>query len=67
MYGIRLAVFRIDSDKMLKILNTRYLPLLGKHNPLALKLVRDNNVEKSFMDKIHLSIRTSWRNLSRVS
>ena len=40
MYGIRLAVFRIDPDKMLKNSLAKHLPLLGKDDPLTLKLVR---------------------------
>ena len=65
IYGIRLEIFRIDPDKMMKKYNTRFLPILGKQDPLALKLVRDHHVENSFLDKVHLSIRTSLKNLSR--
>ena len=39
MYGIRFAVFRIDPDKMMKRYNAKFLTLLGKTVPLALKLV----------------------------
>ena len=55
----------MDPDKMIKSYNTRYLPILGKQDPLALNLVRDHYVDKTFLDKVHLSVRTSLRNLSR--
>ena len=63
MFGIRLPVFRLD--QMLKNYNTRYLPLLGNDNLLALRLVIDNHVQDTFLDKVHLSVRTSRRNITR--
>ena len=45
IYKIRMAVFSIDPDKMLRNCNTRFLPILGKEDPLALKLTRDHHVE----------------------
>jgi len=65
IYNMRLAEFRIDLNKMMQHYNTKSLAILGKHDPLALKLTRDHHVQDSFMDKVHLSIRTSLRNLSR--
>ena len=37
----------------------KYLPLLGKDDRLALKLVRDSHVQDTFLDKVHLSVRSS--------
>ena len=65
MYGIRLAVLRLGPNKMLKNYNAKFLPLLGKDDPLALKLVRNNYVQDIFLDKVHLSVRASLRNLTR--
>ena len=58
IYKIRVAEFRIDHDKMMQHYNTRV-------DPLLLKLTRDHHVQNSFLDKVHLSIRTSLRNLSK--
>ena len=63
--NIRLGEFRIDPNKMMQDYNTKFLPILGRDEPLVLKLTSDRHVQDSFLDKVHLSIRTSLRNLSR--
>ena len=65
IYKIRLVEFRLDPEKMVECYNTRYLPILGKNDPLALRLTRDSHVEDSFLPKIHLPVRTSVRNLCK--
>ena len=57
--------FRMDPQKMLEHYNTRYLPILGKRDPLAIKMTRDCHVEESLLQKIHLPVRASIRNLSK--
>ena len=65
VHSIRLVEFRLDPQKMLEHYNTKFLPILGKGDPLAIKLTRDSHVEDSLLQKIHLPVRTSLRNLSR--
>ena len=65
VHSIRLVEFRLDPQKMLEHYNTKFLPILGKGDPLAIKLTRDSHVEESLLQKIHLPVRTSLRNLSR--
>ena len=65
VHNIRLVEFRLDPQKMLEHYKTKFLPILGKGDPLAIKLTRDSQVEDSLLQKIHLPVRTSLRNLSR--
>ena len=65
IYNIRLAELRIDPEKVMKLYYSKFLPILGKDDPLVLKLTRDQHMQNSFLDKIHLSIRTTLRNLSK--
>ena len=45
VHSIRLVEFRLDPQKMLEHYNTKFLPILGKGDPLAIKLTRDSHVE----------------------
>ena len=45
IYNIRLAELKIDPDKMMKLYNTNFLPILSKDDPPALKLTRDHHVQ----------------------
>ena len=65
IFKIRVVEFRIDPDKMVQYYNTKFLPILGKNDPLALKLTRNNHVQESFLEKVHIPITTSLRNLSK--
>ena len=65
IHNIRVVQFRLDPQKMSQNYETRYLPVLGKGDPLAIKMTRDNHVEKSFLQDIHLPVRTTVRNLAR--
>ena len=65
VHSIRLVEFILDPQKMLEHYNTKFLPIWGKGDLLAIKLTRDSYVEDSLLQKIHLPVRTSLRNLSR--
>ena len=65
VHNIRVVQFRLDPQKMREHYDTRYLPILGKGDPLAIKMTRDNHVEKSLLQDIHLPVRTTVRNLAR--
>ena len=65
VHNIRVVQFRLDPQKMLEHYNTKFLPILSKGDPLAIKLTRDNHVENSLLQEIHLPVRTTIRNLSR--
>ena len=54
IHNIRVVQFRLDPQKMSEHYDTRYLPVLGKGDPLAIKMTRDNHVEKSLLQDIHL-------------
>ena len=41
--GIRVVIMRFDDDIMVRGLDSKLLPILGKEDPLSLKLIRDSH------------------------
>ena len=63
-FGIRMAVFRLDQDTMLRKYNINFMPIFGKDDPLPLKLTRDSHTEDTLFERVHKPIRASLQDLT---
>ena len=63
--GIRVVVFRLDEETLIKRFDNNILPILGKKDPLTHYVIRGSHTGSSLFQKVHKPIHFSIRSLTR--